>query len=112
VSQATHVNLFLSLSLVIDRNYVASDVIDAADSALLDPDTGLFGKNVIGIGQSVYESQIFQAFLGVPGAIAVHDLQVLTLPHVTPLPGRFDPGEGSFFQLTAAQLAIAPEVAP
>jgi hypothetical protein len=119
----------LSLTILIDSNHVAADVVNAATAALLDPDTGLFGANVIAIGQSIYESQIYRACLAVPGAVAVHNLRfavlspaifafralahpVSKLPLLYQAPFRFDPGEGGVFQLTAANLTISSEVSP
>ena len=119
VSLAYALKTHLRLTLVVDPNYVTSDVVSAASAALLDPDTGLFGANVIGVGQRIYESQIYEACLAVPGTVAVHNLRFKTrnsllFPFLsTPsTPFRFDPGEGGFFQLLAANLMISPEVAP
>ena len=119
VSLAYALKTHLRLTLVVDLNYVTSDVVNAAFVALLDPDTGLFGANVIGVGQRIYESQIYEACLAVPGTVAVHNLvfrtrNSLLFPFLsTPsTPFRYDPGEGGFFQLVATNLTISPEVAP
>jgi hypothetical protein len=127
ISQASGLIAVLSLTLVVDPNYVTAAVVNAATAVLLDPDTGLFGANVIGVGQRIYESQIYQACLDVPGAVAVHNLRFSFLPPAvfiskafpSPIfqsapflfeaPFRFDPGEGGFFQLVAANLTISPE---
>lgn len=129
ISQASVLIAVLSLTLVVDPNYVTADVVNAATAALLDPDTGLFGANVIGVGQRIHESQIYQVCLDVPGAVTVHNLRFSFLPPAVfiskPLPSpifpstaflfegsfRFDPGEGGVFQLLAANLTISSEVA-
>ena len=119
VSLAYALKTHLRLTLVVDPNYVTADVVNAAATALLDPDTGLFGANVISVGQRIYESQIYDACLAVPGTVAVHNLlfrtrNTLVFPFLSApsAPFRYDPGEGGFFQLLAANLTISPEVAP
>ena len=39
----------------------------AVTAALIDPDAGLFGRNNVRIGASIYRSQIYAACLAVPG---------------------------------------------
>lgn len=116
VIQASAVPLTLALTLVIDGRYVATDVVNAAAAALIDPDTGLFGTGTVRIGQSVFQSQICKVCLGVPGAVAVHDLSLTgavaqTSASCTDFDFRYDPGLGGFFQLPAASLNISAEVA-
>lgn len=113
VKLATAIPVTLSLTLLVDPNYVAANVVDAATAALLDPETGLLGVNAIQIGQSIYESQIYEACLSVPGAVAVRNLQFSMAPQASGLLQffRFDPGEGKFFQLLRGNLTISPEVA-
>ncbi len=133
VSLASTVPVSLSFSLVVDPNYVAADVKAAVTAALIDPDAGLFGANVIGIGQVIFESQIYEACLSVPGAVAVHALSFSTfsgliffrqfgsLTRFLPVsaffaqpkaaPFRFDPGVRGFFQLPSSGLTISIEVA-
>ena len=86
----------------------------AVQSALLDPDAGLFGVNAVQIGRPVYESEIFAACLAVPGVLAVHGLQVYRAAgsgFVLQSGFRTDPGEGKFFQLAPADLVLSTEVA-
>jgi hypothetical protein len=111
VYQAAVVTVFLTLTLVINPDFVASDVVNAATGALIDPDRGLFGVNVVGIGQPIFESQIYKACLDVPGAVAVHSLLFSTCAGPIPLSFRFDSGDAGFFQLAAANLTIHQEVA-
>jgi hypothetical protein len=112
VSLAQPVPASLAFSLVVDPSHVAADVKTAVTAALIDPDNGLLGANVIGIGQVIFESQIYEACLAVPGAVAVHSLQFsvpLGFGNVGPF--RFDPGIGGFFQLPSSSLNVSTEVA-
>ena len=109
-------SLNVSLTLLVDPNFVPGDVVTAAIAAFVDPDAGLLGSNVVQIGQSIFQSQIYQGCMGVPGVIAIHSLTV------TGATGagcaccadgdyRFDPGEGGYFivSTTPGQI-ISPEV--
>ncbi len=72
VLQAVALPMTLHLSLQSNPLY-RSDVVKAAvTAALLDENTGLFGINVIRIGQVIYQSQIFAACMGVAGVQAVN----------------------------------------
>jgi hypothetical protein len=68
-----------------------------------DPVSGPFSPAQQGIGQRLYRSAI-DAALMVPGVVAVHDL---TVGWAGQLLGEFaDPGQGSYFDLPAAGVAI------
>jgi len=60
-------------------------VTDAVHAALLDPDAGLLGVNVVGIGQVFYDSQVYAACLAVPGVVAVHSLYFAVTRRFIPL---------------------------
>jgi hypothetical protein len=133
VSLATAVPVSLSFTLLVDANYVPAAVQAAVIAALLDPNNGLLGANVIGIGEVIFESQIYEACLSVPGTVAVHALSFSTLtglilfrklgsltkflpplkffPQPQAAPFRFDPGTGGFFELPSSNLTISTEVA-
>ncbi|HEU5200745.1 MAG TPA: hypothetical protein VFU32_13985 [Ktedonobacterales bacterium] len=114
VKQAFPRFLSLSLSLLMDPTYLAERVTPAVRAALLDEDTGLLSARVARIGQPVYDSQIFAACLSVPGVLAVHALQFIRSfgNQLLIEPGeRHDPGEGGFYQLSAASLTLSVEVA-
>jgi baseplate J-like protein len=113
VRQARAVPVILQLALRIDPSYLPAPVIAAVRTALLDDDTGLFGIHVLGIGQSLYQSQIDGTCLSVPGVQAVHGF------HFSRDAGagfeelfgpRYTPGEGGFFQLKTGNLSISQEV--
>lgn len=118
VDLARAVAISLSFALLVDPDYVAAEVQNAVTAALIDPDNGMLGANAIGIGQVIFESQIYHACLTVPGAVAIHEF-VLSVFHHGRLrslsgsagTGRFDPGIGGFFQLLSANLNISTQVA-
>jgi hypothetical protein len=90
VVQAKAVVMTLNLTVVYDPASDPQTVTDAVHKALVDPDTGLLGVNVIGIGQVVYDSQVYAACLGVPGVVAVHSLQfVVTNRFLFPIFWRY-----------------------
>jgi hypothetical protein len=103
----------LQFTLEIDSTHVPDAVVAAVQQALIDPDTGLFGANRIGIGEIIYRSRIFAACLSVPGALAVHDLHFdkIETGWTVPMHGyHFNPGTGYWFSLQTADLNIMPEV--
>jgi predicted phage baseplate assembly protein len=69
----------LSLTYVRDPRYADTAVQASLTTALLDPNTGLLGANVIGIAQPIYQSQIAAACLAVPGVTAIQDVSLTTL---------------------------------
>jgi hypothetical protein len=128
VAKATRIRIKLSATLVIDPRYDSPSVVSAAQSALLDTDTGLglFGVNRIGISESVYDSQIYAACT-VAGVLSVKDLaftgafhpifgrpilretnffRPATLPQCTD--HRHDPGDGRYFFLDPENLNLNP----
>jgi len=121
-----HVNLTLappmdfklSLSLRIRDDYEQAPVVALVRSALQDDDAGLFGANVVRIGQVFFDSQIHRACLSVPGVVAVHSLSFDVVPANNWPPGSFPPpapqtdprhvpDDGHFFRLK--QLDVTPE---
>ena len=111
VLPAKKVQITLTLSLVVDPRRHADDVLAAVHTAILDPDDGLLGLNVLGIGQPIYDSQIFEACLAVPGVLAVRGLSLSSAgihffilirrilgPNACSL-HRHDPGAGAYFFL-------------
>jgi hypothetical protein len=138
VMLAGKVIISLGLTVVYDPRHFPEVVQDAVRTALVDADTGLFGLNVVTIGQVFYDSQIYAACLAIPGVVSVHSLNLAV---VTPPPGsspsrvmarsstvrlapgaapreapggqKHDPGAGSFFALAddTAQPSIIMELA-
>ena len=84
VVQAQAVVMTLSLTVVTDPTYQPQTVMDAVQTALLDPDVGLLGVNVVDIGQVFYDSQVYTACLAVSGVVAVHSLQFVVTTQLVP----------------------------
>lgn len=74
ISAATPLTMQLSLTYLRDPRYPDPAVQAGLTAALLDPDEGLFGANVVGIGEVFYDSQIAAACLAVPGVTAIHQV--------------------------------------
>jgi hypothetical protein len=127
---ATPVNASLTLTFVCDGALAAPAIHAALTTALTDPDVGLFGARVIGIGEAIYDSQIEAACLKVPGVTAVRGLDLKTgflltrrihygvirfpaAPRFKTLQGcagrRHDPGPGAYFKLSG--LTLTPSFA-
>ncbi len=117
VLPAIGIDATISLTYVRDARHLDNVVQRALHAALLDPDTGLFGVNVVGIGQALYDSQIYAGGLAVPGVVAIEDLSVQVGPRFRPLlrpvqrgrwpvdaPApcaghRHDPGQGNYISV-------------
>ncbi len=84
VVQAQAVVMTLSLTVVTDPTYQPQTVMNAVQTALLDPDVGLLGVNVVDIGQVFYDSQVYTACLAVSGVVAVHSLQFVVTTQLVP----------------------------
>jgi hypothetical protein len=133
VLAATGVDTVITLTYLRDSRYLDDTVRSALHTALLDPDTGLFGVNVVGIGQVFYDSQIYAACLAVPGVVAVENLSVQAGPRFVPLSSlgrirrgiipvnakipctgqRYDPGIGKYLSVPddGNHLSLQPGVA-
>ncbi|MGZ4649420.1 MAG: baseplate J/gp47 family protein, partial [Kineosporiaceae bacterium] len=103
VAGANPIELGLSCTLVVAAGKQVPAVVTAATAAVSDPAGGLFSPGRMGIGQRLYRSAV-DAALGVPGVVAVHDLEVTWAERV--LDDVFDPGEGSFFGLPPDNVTI------
>lgn len=64
----------LTLTLEVDPAYEPGAVEAAVTAALVDPQGRPFGAEIIRIGDIVYDSQIIDACMQVPGVAAVHGL--------------------------------------
>jgi hypothetical protein len=75
VALATPMIPDVTLRLQVDPAYVADTVKAQVTRFLLAPQRHPFGAGVIRIGESIYDSQIYDACRRVPGVVAVHGLQ-------------------------------------
>ena len=90
VLAATAVVVGLRMTVVTDPNSNAAAVVAAVSTALVDPDAGLLGVNVLAIGEPIYDSEVYAASMAVSGVVAVHSL-IITVSTTTltpPIPGR------------------------
>jgi hypothetical protein len=114
---AVPITAAISLTYARDPRNDDTTVQAGLTTALLDPDTGLFGANVVGIGQVFYDSQIYAACLSIPGVEAIHNLSFTTSAALAPrlsiprlfsyaisrapqfacIAQRHDPGAGNYF---------------
>jgi hypothetical protein len=74
---AKAVVISVSLTVVTNPRRDGKAVVAAVRSALIDPDQGLMGLNVLGIAQPIYDSEIYAACSAVAGVVAVHSLSVV-----------------------------------
>ena len=134
IKPALPIEARISLTYVRDPRRDDMTVQSALTAALLDPDTGLFGANVAGIGQVFYDSQIYAACRNVAGVEAIHDLSftataaalttqapsarlvsfaIRFLPRPVCTEHRHDPGAGNYFLIPndGAHLALNGSVA-
>jgi hypothetical protein len=79
-------------------------------AALTNPGSLPFGSDVVRIGEAVYDSDIYDACLKVPGATAVRSLRFV-VAGAAESTERHSPGEGSFYLLRGDHLHITAEVA-
>jgi hypothetical protein len=103
VDEATPVPEVLAISIETDPRRLATDVTTAVQAALMNSASGMLAPENIGIGVPLFRSQIFEAVLAVPGAIAVNGL----LWNGTP----FDPygivsNPGTYFDLENGTLSL------
>jgi hypothetical protein len=113
VRLATKIPIAISLTVEIAADRIPSDVVSQVTAALTDPDSGLLGLNTVRIGQSLYESQIYETCLNIPGTIAVHGLRFSANRGSGMVPEssfRYEPGEGGFFQIAVSDLIVSYQV--
>jgi hypothetical protein len=117
VIAAIAVTAAISLTYVRDPRYDDAAVRANLTTVLVDPDSGLLGANVVGIGQVFYDSQIYAKCRSVAGIVAIHNLtftpadgllprgsvaRLVSHARFVPQPAactgqRHDPGPGKYF---------------
>jgi hypothetical protein len=114
VLPAQPVPTLLLLLVLVDARYEPSDVAGRVRAAFLDADHGLFGTGRLRIGEPVFDSQIAQASLSVPGAQALRaSLLVTWRPSGLrlELEPRHSPGQDGFFQTQPSWIWVFTELA-
>jgi len=98
VVQATQVAVALIITLLVTPGMDPAIIKAGVVTALTDTEAGLFGSGNLAIGQTLFDSQIEAAVLGVPGAVAVM-AQTFVANGVTDAAPLHNPGEGGFYTL-------------
>jgi hypothetical protein len=100
--------IYVDLTLVVevDPDYEPEPVRSAAAAALLDPQAPPFGYGIVRIGSVVYDSEIYDACLAVPGVVAVHGL-AFRVP-VARRPARQSKLPPGFDRRRSSDITLAP----
>jgi hypothetical protein len=106
VDEAVPQTVSLSISVETDPRRIAGDVATAVKAALLDKNTGLLPPERIGIGATLFRSQIFEAVLSVTGAIAVDGLLWNGAAFD---PYGMNPGAGNYFDFEDGTVSVNGE---
>ena len=115
VSAATAVDLQLAFTFAYAPASTPSAVESALIAALTDPVTGPFAPSQSGIGEPLYDSQIYAACRSVPGVLSVHNLTIsdVTNPDSADQPvltgAVHSPGADSFYTVAPANVIATPE---
>jgi predicted phage baseplate assembly protein len=98
VKPAIALTVTLAMSLIVTAGMDTSAIVAGVQSALNDPQTGLFSPPQINIGQPVFDSAIDAAVLAVSGVVAIQSntFAVDGTPDAGPL---HVPGEGNYYTL-------------
>jgi hypothetical protein len=113
VTAATQLSIVLGLRISIDGRFQVDDVKAALRDVMLDDDHGVFGVRRVGIGQAVFDSEIYAACQSCEGVISLHQIIFIV---AWPSGSAFDnaarhvPGEGAVYSLEPQRLIICPEV--
>jgi predicted phage baseplate assembly protein len=111
VTAASQIAIGLTLTLLVTPGMDTTIIGNAITTALTDPETGLFGAWNIGVGQTLFDSQIEAAVLSVAGAVALTELR-LTANGIHQ-PGELHlPGDGGFYTLAATDIDLTLEPDP
>lgn len=121
VKVAAPLQVALKITVLYDAATLPELVKKAVRKALLDEDTGIFGRTNTSIGAVIYKSRIHAACL-VSGAVAIRDLSVTAkgapskvLMYTVSAGGMdaiLDPGAERFISLDEADLDLRMEKAP
>jgi predicted phage baseplate assembly protein len=110
IIQATPIAAALVITLLVTPGMDTSIISAAIIAALTDTAAGLFGAWNLGIGQTMFDSQIEAAVLAVPGAVAIPSQTFYANNAIDPGPLHL-PGEGAFYTLDPADINLTMEPA-
>jgi hypothetical protein len=106
VQQASAKAVTLTLSIAYQPGWDQDQIAAQITAALIDPDQGLFSASRMAIGLALFDSQIEEAVLAVPGTVAIvaASFAIGTAPDAGPL---HSPGDGGFFTLDPLDLTLS-----
>jgi len=111
VKPAIQIAVTLGITLVVVPGMDTTIIGNAVTTALTDTEVGLFGAWNIGIGQTLFKSQIEEAVLGVQGAVAITALGFKA--NGAAISGAlYLPGEDGFFTLDPSDINLVTESDP
>lgn len=111
VKAATPILTEVEFTIIVTASADAPTVQAAAITALTDPVAGLFGEQNLGIGQSVFDSQIAAACAAVPGVVAITGLELWRADKGIESRQLHQAPAGAYFSLAAADVFTGTEVA-
>jgi predicted phage baseplate assembly protein len=111
VVPATKISVFLGIEMLIAPNADGPTVQNGVIAALTDPSSGLFSAQKLGIGQSVFDSQIAAACQGVPGFVAIAAMLFYRQDAGIEASHLHIPPEGAYFELDPSDLYLLSQVA-
>jgi predicted phage baseplate assembly protein len=100
---ATQIRVILHLTLYVTPGMDTTIIGNGITAALTDEETGLFGAWNLDIGETLFDSQIEAAVLGVQGVVAIIALSFRANRRLETGALHF-PGEGGFYTLAPADL--------
>jgi predicted phage baseplate assembly protein len=110
VLQAAQIAVALTITVLVTPGMDTTLITAAITTALAGPQAGIFGSWTLGIGQTLFDSQIEAAVLSVTGAVAITSQIFYANGVIDPGPLHL-PGEGAFFTLDPADINLTLEPA-
>jgi hypothetical protein len=111
VLTATPVTVTLTMALVVTAGMDAIAIQTAVQTALCDPNVGLFSPANLGIGQGLFDSEIEVTVLAVAGVVAIQSNIKFTINGSVSAGPLHTPGEGAYFSLAPSGFYPSTEVA-
>jgi hypothetical protein len=108
---ATQIPVALVMTVLVTPGMDTTIIGAAVVVALSDTAAGLFGSWNMGIGQTVFDSQVEAAVLAVQGAVAITAQSFIAAGLADPGPLHL-PGEGAFYTLDPGDITLTMEPNP
>jgi hypothetical protein len=105
IEAAKPLNLTLALNILVVPGWDTEQIATEVTAALVDAETGLFSSRRMAIGQALFDSQVEEAVLAVPGTVAI-SAATLMINDVLSAGPLHSPGDGAFFALDPLDLTV------